>query len=333
MRKLSTILLSFLLSSMLFLTACGGSVDITAFDAVSPWIHGESLVYEIKHYTVEVRNGVDVEYTKAVIAEGQQTVTTRAEGQYYVIITEWFLDFVCAYGGITVRDEITTSVRLSNRERLYRPVESSREVIIRRKVNGDGFIRGDVNPGLSHIIGTNYSTLTSVFTPIANIGPDGIIYRGIPTTETMRLSRNLVFDNESLFFIVRAFDNLGGQIQRFNLSNMFDFHRNGIRSHSMIVTPVTTETQHRQILNPDNFVATENTPIVRDNEISTHAVQISLDSGRAGQPILAWFAANDYYNNGNTARKLLVEYMTHTLDFMTNTQTRIRYRLERVEWV
>jgi len=317
MKKILALLLTF----VLFLTACTGSHPLTAFDTYSPWTHGETLVYAVEHYSVAVQNGVDVEDSKLVLATGRQTVTTLREGQYYIITTEWYLDFECADDGITVRDEITTFIRMSDIGRRFHPVESRREVIVRRKTDGNNFLRGDINPNLSHTIETNYSALISIFTP----------HGGTAQSQNIRRGSDVFFDNESLFFIVRAFDTLGGQIQRFNLNNMFDFHRNSIIAHPMVVTPMT-ENQSRTIINSDNFVATEHTPI-HNNQISTHAVRIGIDGSRSGQPIHAWYAINDYYYDGNTARKLLVEYMTYTVIFATNVQTRIRYRLESVSWV
>jgi len=327
-----------LLSLTLFLVACGGGgTAVAVFDETSPWEHGETLVYSIEHYQVERQSGNDVAESREVLARGTQTVTTRANDARtrYYITTDWYLDFECGicdadYCSDMVRDSIVTSATIMSDLLRPTPTHSTRTVITRRKADGDGYARGDINPNLSHQIITYYvPILTSTFRPIIGEEENGDLIFGTDSQRTIPSGR-ISFDNESLFFVVRALRDIGSNRPiRFDLNNMFDFHRNGIMSHPISVTSAS-DTQNLPVGNLSNFVNSDGTPIV--GEIETYAVQISLATQRPGQPIRAWYAVNDYYNNGNRASKLLIEYYTHTIDFGSHLQTRIRYRLQSVKW-
>lgn len=337
-----------LLSLTLFLVACGGGeTAVAVFDETSPWEHGETLVYSIEHYRIERQSGNDVEDSREVLARGAQTVTTRANDarNRYFITTDWYLDFECGDCDDTddcsdnncsdiVRDTIITSATIMSDLLRPTPTHSTRTVITRRKVASDGYSRGDINPNLSHQIITFYDPthiqgLTSTFRPIIGEEENGDLIFGTVSERTIPSGR-ISFDNESLFFVVRALRDLGNNRPiRFDLNNMFDFHRNGIMSHPISVTSAS-DTQNLPIGNLTNFVTSDGTSI--NGEIETYAVQISLATQRPGQPIRAWYAVNDYYSNGNRASKLLIEYYTHTIDFSSPIQTRIRYRLINVCW-
>ena len=301
---------------VLALAGCAGGPSHIPFYTPpnTPWQNGETLVYSVERYRVVTAGGVE---TVTVLGTGTQRVTVTEQGGNFVITTDWRL--TCEESG--VEDTILTEAVVIGAT--FAPVSSRREARIRHKSGGEGYTAGDINTARSHIITADYTALTTYYTP----------YGGTP--ERRNIPTGSAFDNESLFYVVRALRGLGGaQPVTFSLRNMFDFHRNNISAHSISVSGGATPVQRRvELDNLQHFVNADGAPANNGDMIYTRAVRIALAGSNPGPPITAWFTEHEYTDGTNTARRLLVEYMTYTVDFPNlNSQTRIRYKLQEISW-
>ena len=327
MNKKLTLITIIILVAALF-AAClpgmggGANIDDTPLDpAGSPWLtRGERLVYQVERYTVSFDGGNEVNRT--VIGRGTQIVTTILEDGQYTITTEWSLTHLNGYGEYTdITDTITTvSVVFRNTLRTV----SSHRVVRVHHTTGDNI--GQIDPSRSHDI--TVVGLTSTFAPY-----------GLDTSyhEVREFPAQATLCNDALFESVRRLRDLGTDRTAFvNVQNPFDFHRNNIRSHRLEVSTVSSEPVEKPTLlaNPSRFLDGDGNPANFDNLIYTNQIRIAIAGSNSGPAITAWFAAHTYNDGTHSSRRLLIEYVTHTVNIPDlNSHTRIRYRLQEVSWI
>lgn len=211
----------------LSLTGCSSTTSAPSVDSESPW--GITTgTYEKSTYTVEIN-----EYN---YADGEYTVGDNlANGTYVQEIENVFIDSVKTASASSQLEVnwIDDAAALTNQNKTdtmtstsqftmsgNTPISSTKTAEIADRVTADG----EKMDNYSYAYSTDYDAKTATI----NFGKDSADSESYQDTKTVDISSSVNFDNEQLFYTLRAFNGYTlGSYLTFNLFNAVDAYQYG----------------------------------------------------------------------------------------------------------